>query len=61
MYTSARFMVSTALASMRAIACGVLFIGGRCPGEPINPLLHEGVRTDAREGVPKTTKRRSLQ
>ena len=28
---------------------------------PINPLLHEGVRTDAREGVPETSERRSLQ
>ena len=40
---------------------GVLLIGGRCPGEPVNPLLREGVRSDAREVVPETSERRQLQ
>ena len=43
------------------VACGVRHVSGRCPGEPINPLLHEVVRTEAREGAPKTTKRCPLQ
>ena len=43
------------------VSCGVRDVGGRCPGEPSNPLLHEVVRGEAREGVPKTTKGSSFQ